>query len=57
MENRDSRLKATMVFSEDEIEIRIQSMKDELDKLFEEFKQEVKRNKEECIRQAEKILI
>ena len=47
MEDRNNKLKATTVFIEEEIEIRIQSLKDELDNLFEEFKKEVKTHKEE----------
>ena len=43
-------LEATMLFIEEEIEIRIQSLKDELDNLFEEFKKEVKSHKEELKR-------
>ena len=47
MEDRNNKLKVTTVFIEEEIEIRIQSLKDELDNLFEEFKKEVKTHKEE----------
>ena len=50
LEDRDNKLEATMVFIEGEIEIRIQSLKDELDNLFEEFKKEVKSHKEELKR-------
>ena len=50
MESRDGMLEATMVFIEEEIEIRIQSLKDELDNLFEEFKNEVKSHIEELKR-------
>ena len=50
LESRDGMLEATKVFIEEEIEIRIQSLKDELDNLFEEFKKEVKSHKEELKR-------
>ena len=47
VEDRDNLLETTMVFLEEEIEIRIQSLKDELDNLFEQFKREVNCHKEE----------
>ena len=50
MENRDSKLEATLIYIEEEIEIKIESMKIELDKLLEEFKKEVKGCKEDFVR-------
>ena len=56
VERRDAMLEATMVFIEEDIEIRIQSLKDELDNLFEELKKEVKSHKEELKRLIGKAL-
>ena len=50
VQNRDSKFEAKIIFIEQEIEIKIQSMKDELDKFYDEFKQEVKRYKEEFVK-------
>ena len=47
VESREGMQEARMLFIEEEIEIRIQSLKDELDNLFEEFKKDVKSFKEE----------
>ena len=47
VESREGMQEARMLFIEEEIEIRIQSLKDELDNLLEECKKEVKGHKEE----------
>ena len=50
MESRDNKVEATMVFIKEEIEIRNQSLKDELDYFSDEFKNKVKSHKEKLKR-------